>query len=238
MSFKYTHLMHMSYNELHNHLMQRKLPALVREEIQTTVREQQAALKSDNAQRKAVGNQWKPLIKELNREREIVRGSITYATKQQDDARVLAFEGYRMVLDRLKDEFDGYRRQRETPAKLAASKGIPNGGIHWVDWVKPKFIDRVMALFAEIPHKRYAKQKEPFVRYIRTGLHEEQKARLRQRTEKELGVAMLDLELDPTDKRQAKVDLLREAMRRIDRMLPTDPVPRTYSGLFTDKESS
>jgi len=143
-----------------------------------------------------------------------------------------AFEGYKLVLDRLLDEFEGYKRMHLTPARVAKDRDIPNGGIHWVDWVKPKFIQRVMDLFSEIPYKARAKQKEPFVRTVKVATHEQLKAKLRKRTEKELGVAKLDAELNPTEQRLAKVAHLEEALRRIDRMLPTDPVPRTYSGLF------
>lgn|GEM_PF-5535969 len=234
MSFKYAHLMHMTANELHNHLMQRNIPPETREQIKTIVLEQKAIEKSNKNQRMAVTAQWRPIISALYAERESLRSMLNYKNEDETDPRMIALQGYKLVLDRLHLELDGYKRMRLTPAKLAKENNIPNGGIHWVDWVKPKFIQRVMDLFAEIPYKPRARQKEPFRRYVKMEDHAEQVARLRKRTEKELGVAKLDAQITSTDGQLKKIATLEEALRRIDRMLPTDPVPRTYSGMFPE----
>jgi hypothetical protein len=240
MPYEYTHLMGLSRNELHNKLLKRKIPPLVRDHIKATVEEQKAALKSDNAHKIAVGNQWEPILNELRRERESVRSSLKHARQQGCQARIDAFEGYSIVLERLKMALYMYKREGHTPAKLSVEKEIPNGGIHWVDWIKPKIMNRVYDLFAAIPPVHGTKLKEPFIRCISVAAHREQKATLRLRTVKELGLAESEYEVHQTDKRKAKVDLLRKAVRLIDRMLPTDPVPRHYSGLegLTDDDEA
>ena len=232
MSFAYANLMHMKPNELHNHLMQRNLTTEAREQIKAVVQQQKIAVISQAKHRSAVANQWRPIMEQLRHERESVRSSINYKAGLDNEARATYFAGYKLVLDKLKAELDGYKHAGLTPAKVATDKALLNNGLHWVDWVRPKFIERIMALFAEVPHKKRAKIKEPFMRVVRESSHDEQKAKLRQRTQKELDVSEQNNMVNPTPKNQAKVDRLREAMRRLDLMLPSDPVPRTYSGLF------
>jgi len=91
----------------------------------------------------------------------------------------------------------------------------------------------VSDLFALVEHKHKARIKEPFVRAISVELHEKQKEKLRTRTTSDLEIAKLDAETNPSQKNMAKRAKLELALRRIDRMLPTDPVPRHWSGLFT-----
>lgn len=235
MSFQYAHLMSMTPNELHMHLMRRNIPPEIRAQIKATVLEQKAIMRSTKAQTKTVSKQWQPLFHELRRERESVRASIKYHSRTDEESPIMiAYQAYALVLERLRDTFEGYKRERKTPAVLARELELPNKGTHWVDWVKPRFIQRVSDLFALVEHKHKARIKEPFVRTISVALHEKQKEKLRERTASDLEVAKLDAETNPSQKNMAKRAKLESALRRIDRMLPTDPVPRHWSGLFNE----
>jgi len=234
MSFQYVHLMSMTPNELHNHLMRRNIPPESRAQIKAIVLEQKAIMRSTKAQTATVSKQWQPLFHELRRERESVRASVKYHSRTNEESPILtAYQAYALVLERLRDTFEGYKRERKTPAVLARELQLPNNGTHWVDWVRPRFVQRVSDLFALVEHKHKARIKEPFVRAISVELHEKQKEKLRTRTASDLEVAKLDAETNPSQKNMAKQAKLESALRRIDRMLPTDPVPRHWSGLFT-----
>jgi hypothetical protein len=227
--------MKLTPNELHNHLMQRNIQPEYRENIKATVLRQKAAMRADQAQRIKVQAEWQPLLEGLRMERESLRSMRKYKAGQRDPEMITALEGYGLVLDRLHEEFIGHIRNRTTPAVIARERNLPNGGIHWADWVKDKFKERIRLLFEAIPYARGAKTKTPFLRTTTAKSNERLKARLKTRTLKEHGIAVQSNQLNPTERSKARVDKLTEALRRIDKLTPTDPVPRTWSGLFVDE---
>ena len=238
MAYQYTHLMKLTPNELHNHLMQRNIQPEYRENIKATVLRQKAAMRADQAQRIKVQAEWQPLLEGLRMERESLRSMRKYKAGQRDPEMITALEGYGLVLDRLHEEFIGHIRNRTTPAVIARQRDLPNGGIHWADWVKDKFKERIRLLFEAIPYARGAKTKTPFLRTTTAKSNERLKARLKARTLKEHGIAEQNQSLNPTERSKERVDKLTEALRRIDKLTPTDPVPRTWSGLFVDEGES
>lgn len=238
MTYKYQHLMALTPNALHNALMKRNLPPEMREEMKATITAQKSAQKSIRAKAIKVHAEWRPLLEGLRMERESLRSMRNYRSTigsrgqlVPNQEEITALDGYAMVLDRLHGEFEMHKRELRTPAVIARERGLPNGGIHWTDWIKDKFKERVRLLFDAIPH-RGAKVKHPFPRRTDPKSTEKLKARLRIRTLKEHGIAEQDYQLNPTERSKAKLDKLNEALRRIDRLQPTDPVPRTWSGLF------
>jgi hypothetical protein len=235
MAHQYAHLMKLTPNELHNYLMERNMPPEHRENIKAIVLQQKAAARSDQAQRVKVAAEWQPLREGLRAERESLRSMRNYKSGQRDPEMITALDGYGMVLDRLKQEFDGHLRNRTTPAVIAKMRNLPNGGIHWSDWVKDRHKERVSALFAEIPPKPRAKAKTPFARTMPAKSNERLLARLHTRTLKEHDIAVQNNQLNPSERNKARVSKLAEALRRIAKLQPTDPVPRTWSGLFLTK---
>jgi hypothetical protein len=141
------------------------------------------------------------------------------------------------VLDKLHEEFTDHVRNNQTPAVLARQRNLPNGGIHWSDWVKNKFKERIQALFAAIPPKPHARTKTPFARTTTAKSNDRLRERLRTRTLKEHGIAEQDNQLNPTERNKAKLSKLAEALRRIDKLDLNDPVPRTWSGLFVEEQN-
>jgi len=237
MTYKYQHLMALTPNQLHNTLAKRDLPPEMREQIKATITAQKATQKSMRAKTIKVHAEWRPLLEGLRMERESLRSMRNYRSGRgqvvPNQEEITALDGYAMVLDKLHSEFELHKRNLVTPAVLARERGLPNGGIHWTDWVKDKFKERVRLLFDAIPHRQGAKVKQPFVRKTDPKSTEKLRARLRIRTLKEHGIAEQDYQLNPTERSKAKLGKLNEALRRIDNLQPTDPVPRTWSGLFT-----
>ena len=235
MAYLYPHLMKLTANELHNHLSKRKLPPTTIERIKAVIAEQRAAARSDRAQRIKVQAEWRPLLEGLRAERESLRSMRNYKSGQRDPKMMTAIEGYSVVLDRLKEEFEEHIRNRQTPAVISKQRNLPNGGIHWSDWVKDKFKERIRALFAEVPPQPRAKTKTPFLRVTTIKSNDRLATRLKTRTIKEHGIAEQNQSLNPTERNKAKLGKLTEALKKIDRLSPTDPVPRTWSGLFTNE---
>ena len=233
MTLKYPHLMHLSANQIHNTLVKRGLPLEVREEMKTTIAAQKATQKSMRAKTIKVHVEWRPLLQGLRMERESVRSSRAYKVGQRDPNLITALEGYSMVLDRLHGEFELHKRELRTPAVIARERDLPNGGIHWTDWVKDRFKERIRLLFDAVDYPVGTKTKQPFPRRTDPKSNAKLKARLHTRTVKEHGIAQQDYQLNPTEKTKAKLTKMNEALRRIDQLQPTDPVPRTYSGLFS-----
>ena len=212
----------------------------MREAIKTTITAQKSAQKSIRAKTIKVNAEWRPLLEGLRMERESLRSMRNYRSSSgsrgqlvPNQEEITALDGYAMVLDKLHGEFELHKRNLVTPAVLARERGLPNRGIHWTDWIKDKFKERVRLLFDAIPHRQGAKVKQPFVRKTDPKSNARLTTRLRIRTLKEHGIAEQDYQLNPTERSKAKLDKLIEALKRIDRLSPTDPVPRTWSGLFT-----
>ena len=235
MPYVYQHLMKLTPNELHNRLSKRNLPSEARENMKATITAQKATLKSLRAKTIKVHAEWRPLLAGLRMERESVRSSRAYKAGQRDPNLITALEGYSLVLDRLHGEFELHKRNLVTPAVLARQREIPNGGIHWTDWIKDKFKERIRILFDAVEYPIGAKHKEPFPRRTDPKTNAKLKDRLKKRTIKERGIAKQDYQLNPTERNKAKLDKMNEALKRIDQLQPTDPVPRTYSGLFVNE---
>jgi hypothetical protein len=240
MPYQYAHLIKLTPNELHNRLSKRDLPAATIERIKAVVTQQKAALKSERAKAIKVKAEWQPLREGLRAERESLRSMKNYAQKKSghsDPEVITALEGYGLVLDKLHEEFTDHVRNNQTPAVLARQRNLPNGGIHWSDWVKDKFKERIQALFAAIPPKPHARTKTPFARTTTAKSNDRLRERLRTRTLKEHGIAEQDNQLNPTERNKAKLSKLAEALRRIDKLDLNDPVPRTWSGLFVEEQN-
>jgi len=245
MPYQYTHLMKLTPNQLHNHVMKLSVPQDHKENIKAIVLRQKEMQRSMQAQRTKVRAEWKPLLDGLRAERESLRSMRNYAQKESvgdtmspTPEKLVAIEGYIMVLEKLREEFTEHIRNHQTPAVLARARKLPNGGIHWTDWVKDRHKERVHALFGAIPKQPRAKVKEPFLRTTTTESNDRLRTRLKNRTIKEHTIAEQNHQLNPTERSKERVGKLAEALTRIDKLNPTDPVPRTWHGLFTDEGES
>ena len=232
---QYTHYMNHTPDELHNVLSKRRMTEWERDHIKRIVAEQQAQVKSDNAKAKKLAFYWRILKEPLLVERKIVRSMLMYKKAFADERRIEAITAYAMVLDRLKSDFTlNEKHNKILPSQIIKEKNLPNGGIHWVDWVPLKVKNRVMDLFAEIPLKAKAKQKEPFVRRIPPELHAELRDRLYNRTEKELANEEREQLIEPTDDRAERITNMKKALTKLGYIAPYEPLPHTWHGLSND----
>jgi hypothetical protein len=229
---QYAHYMSHTPDELHNVLSKRRMTEWERDHIKRIVAEQQAQVKSDNAKAKKLAFYWHILKEPLLVERKIVRSMLMYKKAFADERRIEAITAYAMVLDRLKSDFTlNEKHNKILPSQIIKEKNLPNGGIHWVDWVPLKVKNRVMDLFAEIPLKAKAKQKEPFVRRIPPELHAELRDRLYNRTEKELANEEREQLIEPIDERAERIGKMKKALTKLGYIAPHEPLPHTWHGL-------
>lgn len=232
---QYRHYMDFDPNELHNVLMKRRMLDIERDHIKATVARQQAELRSNNAKAKQLKAYWQQLIEPMIVERKIVRAMLNYKAKDEDDPRYVALTVYAMVLDRLKAYFDNsWKQHKILPTKLGKEKNIPNGGIHWSDWVPSKQRQTVLELFSAIPYTAKAKKKEPFVRTIPFDMHVELKDKLYNSTMKELETLEREQTIENDEARAERIAKIREALNRIENMNNNEPVPHTWHGVLEE----
>jgi hypothetical protein len=229
---QFVHYMKFSPKELHNALIKRNLQPLMVEHIKRTVREQQLKLRAEKSKEGQLKFYWQQINAPLKAEIKIVRSMLSYKTWNPNEKRIEALEVYAGVLNELRVKFRLYElRDKILPTQLAKEKNLPNRGIHWVDWVPEKIKTRVYELFADIPPKAKAKQKEPFMRTIPITLNADLRERLHIRTSKELDNEVSEQEIEYDEKRALRIEQMKRALYKIDKLPLTDPIPYTWHGL-------
>lgn len=216
----------------------------LRDEIRT-VKSQRRAEKIRATHRKRL---WAALLRDLNYEYNNVRQGLKYAKTQTQPERLLAFESYLLIVERVRDEIEAAQANPEvakpTPSNYARwvnAKGkrqIPNNGIHWTDWVPAGVKLKALALFDAIPHTPKAKRKIPFQRTQRPVKDNPALTRLINRTEKEIAYIKQELGIAPTDPTiRLKYNQMRQALARMREMKPSEAVPHTWHGLYKFESS-
>jgi hypothetical protein len=204
-----------------------------------------ARRKSLNAMRIKVEGMWREKILPLQAEKKRVVASLAYTTHNRNNAdpRQMALKSYLKVIDellgRMKREAkvlpDGYgKRTTMTPSEYIKAKNVPNNGEHWSDFVPQHIKDRVCLMFDAVPHTPKARRKIPFERIVGEELHNILKSRLIKRTEKELIRCKQDVLLNPSEAQalQERVRHIEQALDKIDKLDPNEPVPTTWHGLY------
>jgi hypothetical protein len=138
----------------------------LRSEIRT-VKSQRRAEKITATHRKRL---WAVLIRDLNYEYNNVRQGLKYAAKQGHEEKQRAFEGYLLIVERVRDEIEAAQANPDVPkptpsnySRWVNAKGkrqIPNNGIHWTDWVPAGVKLKALALLM-----RYPTRPRPSARY-------------------------------------------------------------------------
>jgi hypothetical protein len=181
---KYSHLMKLTANELHNHLVQRNTPRASREYIEQIVAEQKENARIKKIKRAAHKKLWAVVLEPLRSEIRSTRSSLAYdkgeettinisvggtATPNPDHAelRRAAHAYYETVLLKVQRQLTHIKTTLDaTPSEAAAEASIPNKGEHWADWVPSHIKAKATDLFDAVPHKPKAKRKIPFERNI------------------------------------------------------------------------
>lgn len=198
--------------------------------------EEKAMLRSSRAKDKQHARLWKELLMPLKAEIKNVNAMCLY--KGGGDERREAMQGYLLVLNTLHDRLELDARKGFTPAQLGKAQFKPNNGNHWVDWVPPSVRLKVMELFDAIP-RGGIKKKIPFERKVPTVLGKKLKARLLERTIKELDVAKrkeqksrLANDADTNEIDIERIANIEKAIVWIQEADDTTALPTTWSGFF------
>lgn len=167
----YPHLMHMTSNQLHNYLEGKKnYNAELKAHIKEVVKRQQDARANRGRSKFQVRKHWEPLIDTLQKEVKKVRACMSYTgrTSQEHEAkRQHALTTYHATLKPLLKRFRTAKAQGLTPLKLMEAlkeqgRTIPNGGVHWPDWVSDKKRLEVEVAFDAVPQAYRARRITPF----------------------------------------------------------------------------
>jgi hypothetical protein len=186
---------------------------------------------------------WSELIAHLKYERTNVKIGREYQSLNASPERNAAFDAYIAVLDKLLDELQGLAQQSQnTPSQTSKKIGriVPNNGSHWVDWVPAHIKQRISLLFERMPLPPRVKRKIPFQRKIRpekknsNSTYSRAVFRLKTRTEKELQLAQSEYFVSKSTVLRERVANIKQALRWIEELRPTDFVPTTWHGFFPD----
>ena len=224
MGYRYVKYMKLSANELHNTLVSKGLSAPEMESIKRIVDEQKEHKRKEGAHKRQMDLHWDEFLAPLIHERKTVRSIMRYKGSTE---RADALEGYLLVLNSVYDKLYLLRKEKnQTPMQIHPER------THWSDYVPQRIRDAVCDAFAAIPYKAKAKTKTPFARTIPVVINTKQRARLERRTRKELAIAERNYAVvEASEKNAQTIDQIKQALRIIRDLKPTDPVPMTWHGL-------
>ena len=181
---------------------------------------------------------WKPIINTAKYERRNVRVMHDYQAKLPEQTpRLEALGLYLVVLDKVIDQLEAHIALGEyTPAQYAKEHNLPNGGVHWSDWVKESHKRNLTAVFAALP-RLGRKHKHPFARTVPKPIFEKQHAHLVKRTTSDLDNERKHLADDPTDtKTIARVKQMVRVLAVLRDMKEPQALPNTWHGLAHQRD--
>ncbi len=174
MQFKYPSYMRMSAKALRRHLIKRKTPELLREQIEEVCARQREERRVHRIKQTLRTQAWGELLDPLKAELKIARASLRYyltnhAIENGEQCRA-AFSAYVVQMERLMKNLEKLRikdgEDYESPLTIARKALLPNDGAHWSDWLEPSKKAPVQMLFNAIPYKFKAKRKNPYEREL------------------------------------------------------------------------
>lgn len=177
---------------------------------------------------------WNALLRHLKYERANCLTSLKYYRQRVSMPHIKAFEAYTDLLTNLMLKMEKQKRAGQfTPSQIAREKKFANHGSHWTDWVGEQKKELIREMFTLLPHTAKAKRKIPFERNIRPD--PKAKDRLYERTTNEYRTEAIKQKLLPSDERAALLAKMDAALVKITQLKPTDFVPHTWHGLYTEK---
>lgn len=177
---------------------------------------------------------WNDLMRHLKYERSNAIVSIKYYRQRVSIQHTEAFEAYVQVMTKLLQKMEEQKRAGQfTPSQIAREKKFANHGSHWTDWVGAQKKLLIREMFAALPHTAKAKRKVPFERTIRPD--PKAKDKLYERTTNEYRTEVIKQKMLPTEERAALIAKMDKALLKISQLKPTDFVPHTWHGLYTEK---
>ena len=254
----YQHYYTMSDQDISRRLASKRMSDESRQRLHALILANKAAHISAQARAKRKENLWRTFLAPVKYELKMCASMLRtttgqvasgyYADEAEGQARVFALQAYinsinGWVLARALK----LKASNETPSSAAKKStkrfphGMPNNGVHWVDWIPQSIKQEITLLFDAIPHRAKAKRKIPFERKVHgitridqgeeLSLFEEQRYLLKKRTERALEKIEPLARIDP-DKYTDDMDNIKQALVWIDAAQEGEMLPSTWKGFF------
>jgi hypothetical protein len=254
----YQHYYKLSDQDISRRLASKRMSDISRQRLHAVILEGKAAYKSRQASEKRRANLWRDFLAPVKYELKMCRSMLRttknqvlsgyYADEAEGQARVFALEAYiECITGWVIIRAMRLRADNETPSSSAKKStkrfphGMPNNGVHWVDWIPQSIKQEITLLFDAIPHRAKAKRKIPFERKVHgitridqgeeLSMFEEQRYLLRKRTERALEKTEMLARVDPT-KYADDMDNIKQALLWIDEAKEGELLPSTWHGFF------
>lgn len=246
--------------EVEDKLNRRRMLPADRERLLQGIREHRAAEAAAVGKRRQLKQLWGELMSPARRELHVC-GLIVKQLKRKmasgfvdtGEEKLAAMNAYCQLIERLLAmAHECERVLMVTPGQKAKQKtkafpnGLPNGGIHWTDWISASRKNAIRELFQQIPQRRGIKCKVPFERKIpkiivmvngiKSTLFEEQRLRLMERTLKECDNAERIEAVNPTEAGGERIRKMKEAIAWLHTCEEGEPLPPTWHGLFKEHQ--
>ena len=210
-------------------LCKQNYPPKTRGEMIERIREEKKHARSVAAKRLQHRRLWEELISPLHYEMRLVKRMQSY---RGSDERAEALSAYMFCMEKVYSRMVSLSETTELmPTEVAKAERLPNNGIHWTDWVKPKVKEMVLEMFGYIP-RGGVKVKTPFERKVPEALHLKLKKRLLQRTQKEYDHEFRLNSVDYTDTRAAQLRRMKDALQWIQESTDGEALPVTWHGFY------
>lgn len=227
-----------------NHLVAQKLPPVVVAQTVARVLELKKQRRKERIKATVTTKSWDALLESARAERQtlLVLKSQLKKIEPLDQRRWDALCAYEAVIAAVIDRLRKVQGSSEhTPKSFIAflkeetGRVIPNGGEHWVDYVKAGDKQRITLMFDALPPRQRGKNKQPFERRITKSAHKAQRLALIERLNTDIDSAEREYEITRDIEARAKLDRQIQTMHRaqhvLDRLPPTSTVPATWHGL-------
>ena len=222
----------LSANDLHNRLTERKMHPAEIERIKGEVLELKETMRVSRITRTQRKAEWDKVLQPLRYEINNAKVGMKYGGEKVSPERVLAFSEYIRIMEKLVAMLDAPCKALDhTPIQIARDKGLPNDGEHWTDWIPARVKDKIIALFADVPVVLRGKRKTPFQRTMLPDQHEKAKARLFNKTRKDMETLERKHSVAPRDDIQGRITQMKRALKIIEALDKNEAVPATWTKL-------
>lgn len=236
--------LNVSEARLRNELAAKKLPSALAGQIVARVQELKAERRKARIKSTTVLNSWDAILASARLERQSIHVRKTQAKQQvpTDPRKWDALCAYETVVTNVIEKLARVQRAgTHTPKQFVAflkeetGRVIPNGGVHWADYVKASDRQRIILMFDALPPPPRGKRKTPFVRRMTRPAYKAQLKSLSDRLAVEIAGAEREYEVTADPDAQDALDQRLQDMYRAQYLLDNDPpamLPLTWHGLL------
>jgi hypothetical protein len=236
--------LNMSEARLRDTLHAQKMPSAIAGQLVARVQELKAERRKARIKATTAANSWDAIIDSARRERQsvYVRKTQTKKLVPPDQRKWDALCAYETVITAVIEKLAKVQRSSEyTPKQFVAfikeetGRAIPNGGLHWVDYIKASDRQRIILMFDALPPPTRGKRKTPFVRRMTRPAHKAQVKALSDRLAVDIAGAEREYEVITDPEAQDALSAQIQDMYRAQFILDNDPpamLPLTWHGLL------